>query len=455
MKNISTLFLLLFSLIVHAQNSLEQELKSRLVNLHEVAESNEYFAGFEQLKRDIGEARIVMLGEQSHGDATTFETKIKLVKYLHEEMGFEILAFESDIYSCDKAQSMMEQGHDVKDAMGKGIFGIWASVEELNPLYEYFKKTLSSENPMMLTGFDPQIMGRLASDYFSEDLSGYLAGFAEKDVYEEGVRELENFITKIRNFKKGRKKKATPNITFLDEMITLIEKNGNDERSRFWIQTLKSMKIFISDTLLKTNNRDQQMAENLIWLKERYPDKKIICWGATSHFLYNSDLIKFDRKLVEMVINDYYKDNALMGDYIKKKYGDDVFTIGFIAHEGKYGVLKYRTLSVPASNSLEYLIGQETGDNYFLSLKDLSLEDYLSRPLGHQFMTTDIAKVMDGVVFNRRMRPPVTDWEFMLYLTPENKMWEKKKERFIREYRLRKEARKKQKEASDEKPDRA
>lgn len=58
--------------------------------LHEVKDNDENFAGFEKFKNAIGDAKIVMLGEQSHTDATTFETKIKLIKYLHQEMGFDI-----------------------------------------------------------------------------------------------------------------------------------------------------------------------------------------------------------------------------------------------------------------------------------------------------------------------------------------------------------------------------
>ena len=60
-------------------------------------------------------------------------------------------------------------------------------------------------------------------------------------------------------------------------------------------------------------------------------------------------------------------------------------------------------------------------------------------------MTNDIAQVMDGVIFNRYMRRPITDWEFLLHMVPENRMWKSKKERFIREYREDKEIRKNQK----------
>ncbi len=196
---------------------------------------------------------------------------------------------------------------------------------------------------------------------------------------------------------------------------------------------------------LDTDNRDQQMAENLIWLKEKYPNKKIICWGATSHFLYNSSLIKMEDKKMQKIGDDYYANHRMMGDYIKEKYGDDVYTIGFIAHEGSFGFNRPITIDSPLKNSLEYLIGKAENANYFLPLKNISLEGYSSRPLGHQYMTTDIAKVMDGVVFNRYMRRPYTDWELLFYIFPENSMWKKKKERFIQYSKERKQRKKEEK----------
>ena len=440
------LFFGMCSLIATAQNSIQNEIQSRLIDLHEVEYNDENFAGFEQIKNEIRDAQIVMLGEQSHTEATTFESKIKLIKYLHQEMDFDILAFESNIYECNKAWSMIEEGYDVKETMGRGIFGIWSVVDELNPLFQYMDFMKDQEKPLMLAGFDPQFMGKLAATHFKEDLTSFLSTFVEVDAYRKDIQKLDAFVSGGRKGMKLKKKKARELIASIQKLKELIEDNKEIDSSGMWIQTLKSFEVFVSDTNLKTNDRDKQMADNLIWLKEKYPEKKIVCWGATSHFLYNSSEIQLENKVLQKLAGDYYHKTVMMGDIIKEKYGDDVYTIGFITHEGTYGYNKSVEIKLPSENSLEYLIGLSDNDNYFLPLNNLPLEGLMSRPLAHHYMKNDISQVMDGVVFNRYNRRPYTDWDFLKQIFPENKVSAKKLERLKLNVELHKQIREKSRE---------
>ena len=49
---------------------------------------------FEALKKAIGNKRIVALGESSHGLGSYYALKSEIVKYLHAEMDFKVLAME-------------------------------------------------------------------------------------------------------------------------------------------------------------------------------------------------------------------------------------------------------------------------------------------------------------------------------------------------------------------------
>ncbi len=421
MKNTLLFLSLLSSTLLFAQTTLEEQVHSRLIDLHQVAAYNKNFEGFDQIKKEIGDAEIVMLGEQSHGEATTFETKIKLIKYLHEEMGFEVVAFETSFYAGHKAWSMIQEGHDVRDALGKSIFPLWSAIEEFKPFVTYMEQRLQEKQQLMIAGFDNQLLQKLDADHLVKELTAYINTFQDVAVYQNQLADLETFFSYARHnkIKKFKKKKALASITFLEELETVISTHHSDE-SAFWLQTIKNLSLLIADLKLGTEHRDRQMANNLVWLKEKYPNKKIICWGATSHFLYNSSQIRMKSKALQILAN-HYKKHDMMGNYIKEKYGDKVYTIGFTAYEGQYGETPPRTIDAPLKNSVEYLIGTAAHNNYFLPLKGLSLDGYLSRPLGNFYMTTPINKVMDGVIFNRKMRGPNTDWDFYMYLFPENK----------------------------------
>ena len=74
------------------------------------------------------------------------------------------------------------------------------------------------------------------------------------------------------------------------------------------------------------------MADNLRWLAdERYKDRKIIVWAQNRHVTKNIDQIEVD-------ISNYRRiQNTTMGNEVFKKFGNDVFIIGFTSSEGTSG----------------------------------------------------------------------------------------------------------------------
>lgn len=397
-------------------------LQKQFIDLGEVDRDNEDYSNYSPLKELLKDVEIVMLGEQSHGEATTYNTKIKLIKYLHEELGFDILAFESGFYDAHKAWELIEKGMNVREAMGHSISFIWSASKDLIPLAKYIEET-KNKRTLQLIGFDSEFYTNLSKKYLLEDLTAYLL---KRDGAILSASEWNHLKESLEYSFKNETKKLKRNhaeldTSYIDQLIQKLSQAPIDSETRFWIQTLKNIKIHILDYALGIDSRDNQMADNLKWIKEKYPNKKIICWGATSHFLYNSTMVRMKKLIIQFLYGKYYKKQPMMGHYVKELYGDRLFTIGFTAYQGHYGLDRNKKLKRAKKGTFEHLLSQSPYDNFLVPLKGWSFKDYKSRPLGNEYMKTDIAKVMDAVIFNRNMSPSRTDFDFYLMIYPENK----------------------------------
>ena len=122
-------------------------------NAHAISSlTSEDFSDLDFFKEIIGDRRIVQLGESGHGVAEFNQAKVRLIRFFHQEMGFDVIAFESDLYSCFQA----DRGADALTAevfMYHCPYGVWHTYEVL-PLFEYIQGTKGTEHPLILAGFD-------------------------------------------------------------------------------------------------------------------------------------------------------------------------------------------------------------------------------------------------------------------------------------------------------------
>ena len=102
----------------------------------------------------LKDRRIVQLGESSHGVAEFNLAKVRLVRFLHEELGYDVIAFESPFADCARAQHRSAT-LSAEELMRGCITGVWHTAEVL-PLLEYVKATQRTARPLVIAGFDIQ-----------------------------------------------------------------------------------------------------------------------------------------------------------------------------------------------------------------------------------------------------------------------------------------------------------
>lgn len=113
------------------------------------------FSDLAPLASMIGSARIVALGEESHGDGTAFRTKARLVRYLHEKHGFNVLAFETTMIDCEHAESEASRGAiSFQRLVDICVPEPWGRTKQLHPLLAYMESQRGGAHPIRLAGFD-------------------------------------------------------------------------------------------------------------------------------------------------------------------------------------------------------------------------------------------------------------------------------------------------------------
>jgi erythromycin esterase-like protein/thiol-disulfide isomerase/thioredoxin len=404
-------------------------LKRHAAALRSIDPGDEDFADLEPLRKAIGDARIVQLGEQTHGDGATFHAKTRLIKFLHQKCGFDVLAFESGLYDCRKAWELLRAGEmPPRQALAQGVFGIWMGSEQMQPLAEYLGKQAKSARPLEVCGFDCQFSGPAATRYLPKDLEAVLKEIPEdafsaeqRDAVLKGVKSLTggNGVTndQLEALADGR--------TMVGNVKPGAKLPCGD--AAFWRQffegtvVLAEMQPFIKEKPPKMqeygNRRDPQMAKNLIWLaREMYPNRKIIVWAASMHLLRNQETILPPNEpgfpAGQRV--SFYRTIKTMGNDVWKALGKETYNLFFIAAEGEFQTIRMPkpiALKPVPAGSIEDLLVKAGSDNSFFDLRGRGpdgqwLEDrLLARPLGNADFEADWTKICDGFVFTRKMYP--------------------------------------------------
>ena len=393
-------------------------LKELAVPLKSIDPTDEDFKDLEPLGKAIGNARIVQLGEQTHGDGATFHAKIRLIKYLHQKCGFDVIAFESGLYDCGKAWQHLKEGKESPlEAVRHGVFGIWTESQQVQPLIDYLGKQAKTDKPLELAGFDCQFTGAAARKFLPQDLEAFLARLPEKVCSAEQRQTLIDGVKRMVEPTAGLEDKQSETLAAVRKALVDATPDAKltKEDLSFWRQYLESVAALAeAQPNLKSreqekqreygNIRDAQMAKNLIWLaREKYPNRKIILWAASMHLQRN-----------QKDVAPHYKNTTTLGNDAYKVLGPEVYSIAFTAYEGKWkhpwwGQEQLRAVPPPRAGSLEDLFAQAGFTNAFIDLKSNAakaawLKDKLSaRPMGYSEMVAVWPNHFDGFVFTKTM----------------------------------------------------
>lgn len=343
------------------------------INSIEMTEQNNQDLEF--LKMMLKDNRIVFLGEGIHQDGQTFKAKSRLIKYLHENLDYNVVLYEAGQYDMWITNQEMEKGTlgVGKDSIaGLGMFNFWWDNKETQPLNNYYLQTKKTNNPITLGGFDMQYSGDLLTEILN---NGYLRRIkllreflANQNIslydYPFLNQNIDNLtIFRYKKFTEAtyKKNEITQLLKELQSISLRISRLPKTEETKIYSRYLKDIKNHIQKNLMyksgnkeSMNFRDSLMVENLIYqLDSLYPNQKVIIWSANVH-----------------AYKKYYPNNFKpLGQYIKEKYKNQSYAIGFTSY-GVYNPLK-QIINTPNKYAVENAFHQLNQPYFFLDFSQI------------------------------------------------------------------------------------
>jgi erythromycin esterase len=374
------------------------------------------YSDLEPLRSLVGDCRIVMLGEATHEDGATYLAKIRLVKFLHQEMGFEVLAIEGDSIGY---RGLNEALRDSKTSLAEASRRVaWRVVSEMDLLYEHVRQNQDSPKPLILEGIDYMITSPWAERKFLADLATFFDPLENEPLSEEHLE----FIATARSWAHHRTRQVPDSsedaVERIEELMKVVESrrepliaaHGKEhfELMRRYLAGFRHNYIYgkTAEDGTRWNIRDRGMASNVEWLaKEVYPDKKMIIWAASAHTA---------QRLPEVVPN--FPNSFSLGQGVVDAFGEKVYSVAFVSYDGELGAVvedrpaARRKMTTAPEGSLEHLLTTAGFEYALVDMKRRTEGHWLrgpinARPMGHSSYTARWSRNFDAFFFIRTNFP--------------------------------------------------
>jgi erythromycin esterase len=407
------------------RDTLQTWLESHVAPVRTIDATDEDFSDLEALGNAIGSARVVQLGEPSHGAGSCFAAKARIVKFLHQRHGFDVLIWESGMYDVALAEAGMRGIDDAMTAARRGVFTLWSMAAEVKPLFEYIKSSQATVRPLEMAGFDMQVTADGSTARFAEDLRAFTAALRDTTLRDRATLLAEQALTARQRLFAA---KFAGQADLADLAVAVRELGGliRGHRADFVqvrgelgtdfmahaVQNMAADAAFRAEfahapatTAARESSRDALNAANLRWLlDERYAGRKAVVWAHDVHVMN----AYYDSNFHNVHLKAQPGDMKPTGIFIADWLGKQVYTIGMTTFQGEDGFAMGgpATPVVPAADSSLEARLHAMGHPYaFLDLRTLGSRESVSARLPKYDVNTvtDVGRIYGGLFYIDQM----------------------------------------------------
>ena len=406
-----------------------QWVRERIVRVRSINPEDNDLSDLLPLRKSLSGTRVVLLGEASHSDGSAFLAKTRLIKFLHQEMGFDLLVFESGFYDCAKAWPPAREA-TAASAFEQCAWALWSQRQELDPLVAYLEQRRSAAAPLVLAGLDPDTGSLPMNGRRSSELRVVVEALPSPGMDPQQIRAFFEILDRLADYRtRALPLPAPPTleafVATAARLADVVEAAGQlpavdrtfwsrvlhgisaETRARFIAQMYAAKPPDPQAAWAATLERDQEMARNLFWLlDQRYPGRKAIVWAATIHAaraLHHvglRDAIAAEPTPYGFSMQELFRRRRVMGDVLWDRLGKQMYSIAFTAYED--ALPQGNSSSAAPAGSLEDLIHGTGAEYAFLDIRSSSaMPTLVARPFTADSESADWRTVVDAFFFVR------------------------------------------------------
>ncbi|MCC9136256.1 erythromycin esterase family protein [Pontibacter silvestris] len=350
------------------------------------------------LIEEIGDARVVMLGEASHGTSEYYTWRAAISRRLVEEKGFSFISVEGDWPECYAVNRLVkgyrDSGSKIADVLQvyrRWPTWMWANWE-VAALIEWMRENnhlRTGNNKVGFYGLDVYSLWESLDQILNylERNDGQTADAARNAIncFEPFNRDPQNYARATAFVPTDCEKEVIEMLQRISKQPTFTDDPENDfntkQNALVAVNAEKYYRAMIRGGADSWNVRDSHMMETLDRLLEFHgPESKAIVWEHNTHI--------GDASATDMADDGMYN----IGQLAREKYGrENVKLVGFGTYQGSVIAGKswgapMQKMEVPpaAKGSWEEMLHSLSTDDKIILSKDLKEIPELQRRIGHR-----------------------------------------------------------------------
>ena len=282
------------------------------------------------LKEIVGDARIVALGEATHGTSEFFTIKHRIIQFLAEEMGFTVFSIEANMPEAYRVNEYVLTGEGDPRELLRDVHHLWIwNTQEVLDLILWMREyNASGRGVMQFTGFDmqnPTVAIEEARAFVEAYDPVYLAQLDRAyETVESVFSQGGGWNAPEDELKAWRNAAREVLLHLVNNEVAYIEANQSElawavQNARIVLQGAEFKLARLDTPVSGQISRDESMAANVEWILARYPEAKVVLWAHNAH------------------IKESHRDEfVFMGERLSEVFGKDYFSLGFTFYRGDF-----------------------------------------------------------------------------------------------------------------------